>query len=254
MSDETTPSDGAGDKGNEQSNFVSKDELRTIVSGMLRSSQEKVAKDLSGTLDAKLAEFYAKLAEANGNKPKSEGDDAGDKAKKPKGEPVAGDPAESPAFLKMQKELEKLQQANQQLAEQRARERAKANEDRAYAGLKEHLSGKVRAEAIGVIADAVRGRGLITYDEEGNAQMRVTVAAKGYEPEDQVLPIAEAIPHYLKSKEAALFLPPPGAQGTQVPKAKAPAARAPTGQFAGNPKSPTEAFESLGFGSLEDNL
>lgn len=254
MSDETNAGDNAGDKGNEPSNFVSKDELRTIVSGMLRSSQEKVSKDLSGTLDAKFAEFAAKIAEANGQgKSKPAGDDDAEKPKgKPKGEPVAGDTAESPAFLKMQKEIEKLQKDNQQLAEQRARERAKANEDRAYAGLKEHLSGKVRAEAIGVIADAVRGRGLITYDEEGNAQMRVTVAAKGYEPEDQVLPIAEAIPHYLKSKEAALFLPAPTSQ--QAPKAKVPGARAPTGQFAGNPKSPSEAFEGLGFGSLEDNL
>lgn len=252
MSDETNAGDNAGDKGNEQSNFVSKDELRTIVSGMLRSSQEKVSKDLSGALDAKLAEFAAKIAEANGNKPKPSDEADGEKPKaKAKGD-TAVDPAESPAFLKMQKELEKLQQANQQLAEQRARERAKANEDRAYAGLKEHLSGKVRAEAIGVIADAVRGRGLITYDEDGNAQMRVTVAAKGYEPEDQVLPIAEAIPHYLKSKEAALFLPAP--TGQQAPKAKVPGARAPSGQFAGNPKSPSEAFEGLGFGSLEDNL
>lgn len=253
MSDETNAGDDAG-KGNEQSNFVSKDELRTIVSGMLRSSQEKSSKELSSALDTKLAEFAAKIAEANGQKPKPVDDDAGEKSKaKPKGD-AAPDVAENPAFLKMQKELEKLQLANQQLAEQRARERAKANEDRAYAGLKEQLSGKVRSEAVGVIADAVRGRGLISYDEEGNAHMRVTVAAKGYDPEDQVLPLAEAIPHYLKSKEAALFLPAPSAQGQQPVKAKVTGVRAPTGQFAGNPKSPAEAFEALGYGSLEDNL
>lgn len=251
MSDETNTGDNAGDKASETANFVSKDELRTIVSGMLRSSQEKVSKDLSGTLDAKFAEFAARVAEANGQKPKPD-DEAGDKSKKPKTDEKAPDVAENPAFLKMQKELEKLQQANQQLADQRARERAKANEDRAYAGLKEHLSGKVRSEAVGVIADAVRGRGLISYDEEGNALMRVTVAAKGYDPEDQVMPLADAIPHYLKSKEAALFLPAP--TGQQPAKAKVPGARAPTGQFAGNTKSPSEAFEALGFGSIEDVL
>jgi hypothetical protein len=251
MADETNAGDNAGEGGAPgQPEALNADKIRSIVAGMIKSSQAKTSQDFGAALDAKLAEFAKTLSAASAVKPDG---DAGDGEPKPKAK-AGKEPSEAEVQLAaMQKELAALKDHNRKVESDRRKERQQAIERGAYSDLKQNLAGKVRAEALDAVADLVRGRGLISYDDQGNALMRVTVN-NGYENEDAQLPIAEAIPHYLKSKEAALFLP-PATPIQQSPRAKLPGARPDSGATGvSGAKSPAEAFEALGLGSLEDNL
>lgn len=258
--------DGAGkdtDTAGEKPEYVSEGKLRNIVAGMLKSSQAKVSQDFSAALDAKLAEFAKSINGGARGRPAGDGDDGdGEPAKK---KPAAGKPDKEPSEAELQlsalqKKLEKLEEDRKKEARERAKERQQAIERGAYADLKQSLAGKVRAEAIDAVADLVRGRGLIGFDAEGNPLMKVTVShGKDFDPEEMQLPIAEAIPHYLKSAEARLFLPPPQA-GIPGAKPKMPGARPQDGKLSGASNGAKSfddalsAYEAMGVGSFDDNI
>lgn len=253
------PAQGPADSGAESTTapatpeYVSKDEFRSVMSGMLKSMLPKVVQEtLAPSLETKFAELQAKIAAATGSAPsQSQEPDAapkGDAKAKAKDEPSA-------ELVAMQKRVAELERATKDANEKYARERQRSIETKALSDLKSMLGGKVRPDAVDTVADLIKGRGHITYDDDGNALMRVVVSQKGFEDEEHTLPLAQAIPHFLKSKEASFFTPPP-ATGAGGAKPKLPnAARLPNGQFAnGGAKTTAESFEALGFGSLEDNL
>lgn len=228
--------------------YVSKDEFRTVLSGMLKNMlpkvvQESMAQSLPTVIEKHLTEAQAK-AKAAQQEPAAM-QDSKQEAAKPSAELIA-----------LQKKIADLEKSNRETAERYAKERQRAIEANGISALRQSLSGKLKAEAVDIAADLIRARGQLVFDDDGNPLMRVVVKQKGYDDEEQKLPLGEAIGHYLKSKEAELFLPPPS-NGAGGAKPKLPnGSRTPNGQFApaGQFKSPSEAFEALGFGALEDNL
>lgn len=256
MADDPNTNDGDkkpdGDDANKQDDIGGK--VRTIVSGMLKTALPKTVNDavaaaLKSSLETELAplkEFLAKSKE-----PAKTADDDGDKAKgkQQKQEPPPADPR----IEAFEKKLAKLEAENKLAAEKLAKERARAVESSAYGRLKDALNGKVRPESLRLIENDIRARGLLAFDDEGNATMKVRVSlGKGQGDEEQEHAIEDAIPHLLKEKEYALFIPPPsdGAGGT---KRNGPANRGSNGQFSPDPKDPLAAFETQ-HGSIDSIL
>jgi len=254
MADETntTPtgdSQPAGGEGTSAPEALTADKVRTIVSGMLKTTVSKAVTDAVGGLKSSFEAEFAPLKEMLAKAKTEPTDKPEDK------QPKAKDaPAVDPRIEAFEKKIAKLEAEHKAATERAAKERARAIELSALGSLSQHLSGKVRPEAVDVVVKLMKADGRIVYDDEGNASMRVPVSlGKGLGFEDQELPIDEAIPHWLKSKEAALFLPAPseGAGGT---KRQAPANRSGNGQFAnGAPKNALEAFEAQ-HGSIESLL
>ncbi|NUP13765.1 MAG: hypothetical protein HOW73_47620 [Polyangiaceae bacterium] len=240
--DDKTKNEGDADK-DKQDDIGGK--VRTIVSGMLKTAVPKAVNDavaaaLKTSLETELAplkDFLAKSKEPA--KTDADGDKDKDKGKQ-KQEP----PAPDPEVAALKKKFDKLEADHKLATEKLAKERAKSLETSAYGKVKDALNGKVRPEAMRLIENDIRARGLLAYDDEGNATMKVRVSlGKNQGEEEQEHSIEDAIPHLLKEKEYALFLPAPsdGAGGT---KRAGPANRGNNGQFTPDPKDPFAALEA----------
>jgi len=239
--------------------FLTKDEARSIMAGIIQSSLKKdlprVLGELLGPqLDTALGPLKEQLAGLS--KPKTEEDS--NKGKEPPTKPGVNAGTDEtadkpdPKFEALEKKLKRLEDENKAARDSAAAERKRRVENDGYATLRSELTGKVKAEALDMCIDLVRARGQLAFDDDGNPRMKVRAKiAKDLPEEDQELAIPEAVPHWLKSKEAQLFLPPPTQQQTRrnVPAGQ----RASNGQFAGNNSDPIAAFEAE-HGSLDENL
>lgn len=93
-------------------------------------------------------------------------------------------------------------------------ERRKATEATAMTNLRSALTGVVQPDAVDLVADLLRARKQVEIADDGSLKMRIRAALmKGAPEEDHELPLAEALPHWTKTKEAGYFLPPPQTPG-----------------------------------------
>lgn len=213
----TTEGDLGGGGGSEKP-ALSEEDVGKIVNSAVTSQLRRalgpaLAEALGGLkLDEKIAEAIAKSAPA-----KSEEEPPEKKAKET-------------ALEKTVRELsEKLEKSETRTAEAEKRN-AQIEQDRRFdtgvAALRAQLDGKVNKLYLDDAVDRwAKLEGRLKVGEDGTATFRVRRAPfKGSPEVDEDLPLADAIPLLLASKDAARFLPAPGG-GNGNPKTT----RAPTG-------------------------
>ncbi|WP_437767173.1 hypothetical protein WME77_09095 [Sorangium sp. So ce764] len=131
---------------------------------------------------------------------------------KEKGAPSAVDP-------EISKQIEDLRTQLKKERETTARERRAAREEKAFAELRSELNGKVRPEAVDTVAKLLF-----------HADRRVVVGDDGslaFKHGDAEYDLRGGLAEYLKSRDAAMFLPAPGyGQPPKKPGLKVPS-RAP---------------------------
>jgi hypothetical protein len=141
----------------------------------------------------------------------------------PKNEP---DPKKlTPEQLALQNQLDEIKKALLDSENKRAAIERQARDERAYADLRSHLSG-VRPELQEVAArDLFHAQKRVVFDEQSQRYLfKISKApAAGMQEEEMLLPIQDGVNHWLKSKEAAGFLPAPtgagGGANTRAPMA-----------------------------------
>lgn len=130
--------------------------------------------------------------------------------KEPEVKPEADAKKPDPAMVALQKRLDDLTAAYKAKEEEAAAEKARAREDKAFGELTAELTGKVRPGTERMVAKLLKADGMLSVDEDGRAILKVRTALhKGAAEEDHEFPVADGIGHYLKTKDAALFVPPP---------------------------------------------
>ena len=133
----------------------------------------------------------------------------------PKDEPKDKGKQLSPEALALQNQFEELKKSYADSERKRAEIERQARDERAYAELRSHLSG-VRPELQEVAArDLFHSQKRVVYDEpSGRYLFKVTKApAPGLQPEEMLLPIGDGVADWMKSKEAAGFIPAPTGSG-----------------------------------------
>ncbi len=105
----------------------------------------------------------------------------------------------------IQAELASIRAENKRLTDSIAKERQSAREAAAYNQVTQALSGKVKPEAVGVVNDLFKARGLIQLDEQGPY----------YKHGEEALSIEDGITTFLQSREAQLFVSAPSALNAQ---------------------------------------
>lgn len=116
----------------------------------------------------------------------------------------------SPEVAALQTRLAELERTNKEFADKADKAEKARREEAAFGSLRAALGKSVRPEMLEIATKVVRADGLISFDESGQPLFRVRRSpGAGMPEEDQNLPLADGIAHFLKSKDAAPFLPPP---------------------------------------------
>jgi hypothetical protein len=114
-------------------------------------------------------------------------------------------------------ELKKLQDKFDKSEKARKASEQRAHEERAYNALTSELTatGRVRPDAINVVADLLRARQVLRVAEDGTARYHLN--------DDEHFDLKEGVTsHFLKSKEASMFLAAPGSNPTPKGNVQAP--------------------------------
>lgn len=152
--------------------------------------------------------------------------------KPPVSEPSSDEPGKKsgkidPQLTALQAKHEELIKALASAEEKRVAAERNARDNKAFSDLKSALTGKVRSgmeEAVAKLLYHVDKRTEI--DEQGNVLLKVRRApAQGFPEEDQLMPLTDGIEAYLKTKDAAPFIP---AQASVDSKQPARGSRMPT--------------------------
>jgi hypothetical protein len=193
----------------EDNDFVSKSELTTIVNQAVSSQLKRsLGKSIGEAVEAALAPIKEQL-QARTEEPK--------------------DKQQSPEAI----ELAKLKEQFQKSEKARKTSEHRAFEERAYNALTSELtaSGRVKPEAINVVADLLRARQVLRVGEDGSARYHVS--------DDEHFDLKEGVTsHFLKSKEASMFLVAPGTNPGMRPQ-PAPFGSSPTKLSAPTQQQPT---------------
>lgn len=204
-----TPPEGAN---GEQPKYVTAEDVASIVNAAVTNHLKRTLPKEIEALGSKLSGDMKKTLEEF--KPKAD----------PQGE---GSGKPSPEVAALQAKIDELVAANKATAEKAEKAERDRRETHAYGELRAALSKSVRPEMLDIVTKVVRADGLISFDEEGKALFRVRRSpGAGLAEEDQQLPLNDGIAHFLKSKEASVFLPPPtpkspqGSQGAPRPSAQ----------------------------------
>jgi len=151
--------------------------------------------------------------ESNGRAPKNP---EGNRQPEPGGAPNKGrrgkaaDPAEASLVTELQGKLTDLEAKWKRAEQNAAAERKRAIEQKGLADLRVALTGKARPDAVALAMDVIRARNMITYDKEGTARLKIRASLEAGAPEeDHEVDLEAGVAHFLKSKEGALFVPPP---------------------------------------------
>jgi len=218
--DTTVAKDGQNAPGSDKpdhAQHITKEELNAAVNSAVTSQLKRtLAKELGSAIEGALAPFKAELekiglariaADAESKtEPKQTQDDASKAAAQ--GKQKSDEP--DTKYVALEAKLAKLEADNKRDKEALTRERRSAVEARVHGELRSQLTGKVRPEAVGVVADLIRARNQLVIDSDGNARIKVRARLEaGLPEEDHELSLEDGLPHFLKSKEAALFMPPP---------------------------------------------
>lgn len=209
MPDANTPDANNGQPGgnaSDQPQYVTKEEIAAIVNSAVTSQLKRsLGKELGGAIEAALAPVREQLTTL-AKPPEVIAPKAGAEQKPEQKNEQQPDPR----VAELEKKLALLVTENTAARTAAARERKASLDARANSDLQKALTGKVRPEAVSAIADLMRARGMLIVDDEGNAKLKIRASLeRGLPEEDHELPIDAALPHYLKTPEAALFIPPP---------------------------------------------
>lgn len=189
--------------------------LADLVNGAVKAHLGRsLPKALEDAFKPHLATFEERLATL---KPKE--------SEPPKPKEGAGGPAVDPALQarldELEKQVKKEQTARTKLTEERALERKQAREEAGFGALRTALTGKVRPEAVEIVAKLLRADGRLVVGEAGEVALKVG---------DLEHELAAGVEAYLKSTEAAMFLPAPGYGPTKgLRPGQKPPARGPGG-------------------------
>lgn len=222
--DEDPSKTGSGSDGNASDDKITKSEIEALVSATVNKAitghLKRELKSLPQLIKSALAESAA-ASKTEGDE--DAGDDAGDGEPKPK-TPAAKTPkaaaktgnenaepsAEALRLAELEKRFEKTEKALKDANLATARERRRGAEERGYATVRSEFMKSLRPEAVDLVTDAMKARNAFVIDDEGNVRMKVRASLEqGLPVEEHELPFHEALPHFLKTKDAALFLPPP---------------------------------------------
>lgn len=240
----TTPGDNGqngADNGDEnQPTFVTEDRVAAIVNAAVTSH-------LKRTLDKSVGDAITKALDPIRQKletpaPAPQPDDKSPDKSKP-----------NPEVAALQKQVSDMQAALKLKDEEAATQRRQAREDKAFTDLVGALTGKVKPGSERTAALVLRAEGRLVVDDDGNASLKVrTSLAKGQPEQDHEFPIADGVGHFLKTKEADLFIPPPnqgGAGGTR----RSTGVNTPGSRPNGQPQDAVQAFEAQ-HGPIDDHL
>ena len=161
--------------------------IGTVVNSAITAHSKRNAKGAAEEMRKLLAEEIAKAIPAKT-------DDSADPpagAKKPDQEAVA-----------MRRKMEELEGRLKAADERAVAAEKRGREERARADLTSQL-GPVREELKPVLSEYLFHR--VSFDDEGAPLLKVG---------EDALPLKDGVSAFLKSKEAAVFLPPPGGGGT----------------------------------------
>jgi len=256
--DETTPSTtGQNATGGEKPEADINAIVNAAVSSQLKRALPKVlAETLGPAINAALEPALKPLQDSLAALPKPGTEAQPDGKGKAKGKTDGDEP--DPKVVALEQKIAKLEADNRVANERAARERRQSIETKGYGDLRQELNGKVRPEALSAVVDILKARQQVVIDDAGNVSLKIRCSLdRGLPEEDHELPLADALPHFLKTKEAALFVPPPN-QGGAGPKGRSAPVRAggPQQQRVAMPgATPTaiDAFEAE-HGSIDELL
>lgn len=117
----------------------------------------------------------------------------------------------SPEFLALQRQLEELKTANSAAEARAVATERKAREDRAFGELRTQLGKHVKPEHVELLSKALYyGDKRVEFDDEGRVLFRAQVPQYAGGPiQDQLLPLADGVEAFAKSKEAEIYRPAP---------------------------------------------
>ncbi len=180
----------------ESPKYITADELNSAITGHLKRAEAKQA----DTLKALLASEFAKLTPAP--------------APVETEKPAKGVAPEMAALQEQLKTLQTTMQAERARAE--AAEQKQRN-DKAFGDLKAALGKTVRPELLDIAAENLfHAKKRVEFDEAGNALFKTIRQTPGFADDEVLMPLADGVASFLKSKEAAVYLPAPGGQQTQT--------------------------------------
>lgn len=181
--------------------------INAAVTSQLKRVEPKHAEAVQAAVDAALAKQREEQEQQreeqqgkNGNAPNDKGQHGQQHHRDPELEKrLAAQEKQNAALIKQIEEAANKQAA----AEKRARDQG------AQARLISALS-KVKPEVKELLATTWNATGKVTFDADGNPMLRVRKApAKGLPEEDVELPLEDGVSHWLSTKEAEAYLPPP---------------------------------------------
>lgn len=213
--------------------------INAAVTSQLKRVEPKHAEAVQAAVDAALAKQREEQEQQREEQQGKNGNAPNDKNQN--GQPHRDPEAEKRA-LALEKQVLALQKALEDGNTQRAAAEKRAREQGAQSRLSSALS-KVKPEVKDLLAKAWQADGKVTFDADGNPMLRVRKSpVKGLPEEDMELPLEEGVAHWLSTKEAEAYLPPPtGPRGTVQSARTAPApfaARAPITQPSNGASSP----------------
>lgn len=236
MPDADTAQAQAGQHGDTSPKYVTAEDIERIVEqklgGVVNSAvSSQLKRTLGKELGPALEKAIAPLKDALTKREPTTDEPSDEPGNEPDAQPAAtqrqgqqgqrtaqaqqqGKAQPDPEVLKLRKTVELLE--GQMKAEQKraAEERQRAIEAKGYAEVQQALSDKVRPEAVPIVLDLFRARQRVTFTDEGDVRIRIRASFdRGMPEEERELSPADAIAHFIKTKEAALFLPPPGQAG-----------------------------------------
>lgn len=236
--------DGADDGADDKVTITSAELSQLVNSAVTAQLKRAFTKELAPAIQAAMAPLKQEL----------------DALKQKDGDAAQAQPngKKNPEMLALEQRLEQMQAALQKAEDEKTAERKAAREDRAFSELVSSLTGKVRPGTETMVAKLLKADGKLIVDEEAGAVLRVRGSrVKGMPEEDLDLPIVDGVAHYLKTKDAQIFLPSPsnggaGSEGRVSPTARrAPGEKPPT--FDKPPATDEEAaartlaqFEAMG--------
>ena len=197
MADPNTPTGGANPNDGDPADADAKlaNLVNSAVSAHLKRELPKLGKGLSDQLGASLAEQLAKLAPKGADPAGGDPSGAGGK-----------EPAKDPAYQALRLEMDGLKKAN---AEERAKREASEVRERngaARTRLTNELGKHIRPELLEDAVDLAFARGRIAFDEDGTPLYRTK-----RDGEEVLVPIEDGVAQFVKSPQAAAYLPAPGA-------------------------------------------
>jgi len=211
--------------------------LNQAVTSHLKRLEGKLATDTQAAVNAEVEKIRVEMEKNSGGSPPPAGQQ----------QPPAG---QNHGGLGLSPEAEKrmkmLEEQNTKLAKeletgnaQRAAAEKRAREQAANSRILSALdAGKVKPEVRELLATTWQANGRVTYDADGNPLLKIRKAqyAGGLE-EDVDVPLEDGLKHWLGTKDAEPYLPPPSnhrhpapAPGGRVPAPFAPPPRMPTQQ------------------------